>query len=72
MVASLWVDESEARHAPAVAEGDAFDEHGLGAKPETVVAVEHLVDDEDFLGLRVAREVVHAMIGVPRIGVPRD
>ena len=58
----LPADVGETRHAPAVGEGDAFDEHRLRPDPETMVAVEHLIDDEDFLRLRMAGEMVHAIL----------
>jgi hypothetical protein len=41
---------------------DSFDEHRLRTDPKTVIAVEHLVDDEDLLRLRVAGEMVDAIL----------
>src|SRR5688572_5578240 len=53
-------DEGEARDLAAV-DLDGFGEHLLWADPPAEVAVEQLIDDEDFLGLGVAGEAEDAI-----------
>lgn len=46
--------------------GDGFEEHGAGADPEAMAAVEGFVNDEEFKGFGVAGEaedlVVEALV----------
>ena len=56
-------DQREARHLLAI-DLDALAKHAQGAGPETIFAIQRLIDDQLFLGLRMPGQTQH------RTGMP--